>query len=539
MSKLNLMKKVRPNILLSISKLRALMPKLKLDENTTELIKYLAVSFGILMFILIVFAIFEKPIPVETKIVVPVRMPSRELRGVWMSRFDYTQSLGTTDPVVIQKFIKSKFTHIKNANCNSIFFQVRGTADAFYHSNYEPWSEMLTGTLGENPGWDPLQYAIDTAHELDLELHAWINTFTAWRGKSKPGKSTPPHPLDIHPDWLICDQDGNPMELSNHYVSFSPGNPEVHNHIKNVCMDIISNYDVDGIHFDYIRYPERTFENGYSHDPVTEERFNSPKLNPLRLNWEDWQREQVTIFLAETYNALTSIKPWIKVSAAVLGNYNQAGWNGYYKACQDVARWAEIDKIDMIIPMTYRSRKSGGFQKLIDFWKNIPNINQPIAAGLGAYTLPFSEILDEIQDCRDNGISGIVLFASSSLDSIHWDSLAATVFRYPALPPALPWKYENPAPSPDSCIITSDSLNVVFSWKEPRFLDKGNFVRNYLIYSFSDSIIDIGNAASIYSIIPGTLRQLSVEKESNIIHERVWISIIDAAGNESKLVRFH
>ncbi len=540
MSKFEIMNSIYQILSRALHFIRKKFPKhlIKLEKNTIELIKYLAIGLGTILIILIIFAIVERPAPIEEKVLKMVSPPSRELRGVWMSRFDYTQSLNTTDPKIIQNYIRKQFQLVKAANCNTVFFQVRGAADAFYHSSYEPWSFMLSETSGEDPGWDPLQFAVSTAHELNLELHAWINTFPAWRGKSAPGPSSPSHPYNLHPDWLVCDENGYPMELISHYVGFSPGNPEVRKHIKNVCMDICSKYDIDGIHFDYIRYPERADQNGYSHDPVSVALFNSPHSNPLRLNWDDWQREQITTFLAETYNALMSIKPWLTVSAAVIGNYNQPGWSGYKKAYQDVARWAEIDKIDLIIPMTYRSRSSGGFQKLIQNWKNLPNIDQPIAAGLGAYTLPFDEVLEEIQDSRDIGLNGVVFFAVSSVDSLQWNSVRTTKFQYPALPPALPWKFENPPSAPDSCIVLKDSLNLVFRWKKAILLDKGNFIRNYVIYSSAENEVDVSDGSSIFSIIPGKFSYFQTKTDTINIHQQYFISAIDAANNESGLVRF-
>ncbi|MCK4689947.1 MAG: family 10 glycosylhydrolase, partial [Candidatus Marinimicrobia bacterium] len=111
-----------------------------------------------------------------------------------MSRFDYTKTIKTHNPDSIKQYIKDTFSKAKNANLNMIFFQVRGNGDAFYKSNYEPWSNMLTGTLGKDPGWDPLEFATETAHELGLELHAWINTFPAWRGIEDPINTIPIQP---------------------------------------------------------------------------------------------------------------------------------------------------------------------------------------------------------------------------------------------------------------------------------------------------------------------------------------------------------
>ncbi len=507
-----------------------------MKSNTRELIKFLVIAAITVFLVLVIMSLLHKP-----KIILPPRAaaaPARELRGVWMSRFDYTQSLNTHDKTIIQDYIRRTFRQIKDANCNTVFFQVRGNADAFYKSSYEPWSQFLTGTLGQEPGWDPLQFAIETAHEFDLELHAWINTFPAWRGKSKPEKSAPLHPYLAHPDWVICDSSGNPMPRSNHYVSFSPGNPDVRRHIKNVVMEITSKYDVDGIHFDYIRYPEGSTKKGYSNDAVSVKRLRSPKDNPLRLNRENWQREQISQFIAEAYNAITTLKPWVKVSTAVIGNYNMSGWSGYHKVFQDAARWAKIEKIDMIIPMTYRSRKNGDFQKSIQHWNNLQNIRQPIAPGLGVFNLPLDEVLEEIDDVRSAGLGGVVLFAASSVDSLGWVRLKNEKFQYPAIPPALPWKFKSKVPEPEKCQIKIEDQNIHFQWfcSEPK--GKSNRISHFVIYRSKNDTIDTSVGESISNILIGSVMSAVKEIKDDDIDYNYFIVALDVANNESTPVHF-
>ena len=508
-----------------------------MKESTKELFKFLLLSLIIIISVLIILAIFEKPSEISLK-QPEISPPSRELRGVWMSRFDYTQNLSTTQKEVIQEYIRGSFETVKNANCNTVFFQVRGNGDVFFQSSYEPWSHLLTGTLGKDPDWDPLEYAVMTAHEMNLELHAWVNTFPCWRGTNDPISTTPLQPFATHPGWEICDSNGVQMPKSDHYVSFSPGNPEARRHIKNVVMEICSKYDIDGIHFDYIRYPEGSTANGYSHDAVSVSRFKSRKDNPLRLDWEDWQREQVTEFIAEAYNAITSIKPSVKVSAAVLGNYNAPGWNGYHEVYQDAARWAKIGKIDMIIPMTYASRANGRFQALIERWQSLQNIEQPIAAGLGVWAFPFQEILQEIDDARSIGLEGVVLFAMSSLDSAQWNTLKNEKFQNPAIPPALPWKFKQAVPTPQNCSISQMNQKLVFNWQVKPIEEKGNFIRNYVIYFSKTDSVDITNGSSIYALIPGSSEQFITDMNNDMQNQNFYISALDAANNESMLCKF-
>ena len=508
-----------------------------MKKSTLELLRFLSISVFVIVVTLILTEIFNKPFE-RQKYAPKATTPTRELRGVWMSRFDYTQNLGTTRKEVIQQYIDKSFKFVKEANCNTIFFQVRGNGDALYRSGYEPWSHLLTGTLGQDPGWDPLEFAVITAKKYNLELHAWINTFPCWRGTQNPIATNPPHPYSAHPDWVICDSNGVAMPKSDHYVSFSPGNPNVRRHIRNVVMEICSKYDIDGIHFDYIRYPEGATNNGFSHDAVSVSRFISRRDNPLKLDWADWQREQVTTFIAEAYNAITSVDPSIKVSAAVLGNYNMPGWNGYNKVYQDAARWAEIGKIDMIVPMTYSSRENNHFQNMIKLWKSLQNVDRPITPGLGVWMMPFQEVLQEIDDARNTGLEGVVFFAISSLDSARWDSLKIEKFQHPAIPPALPWKFTLPIPAPESCSINIIDQKLVFNWQMKPLREKGNFIRNFVIYSSKTDSVDISDGSSIFTIIPGNLEQYIITKDEADKFKSFFISALDAANNESPLCKF-
>jgi len=488
----------------------------------------------------------SKPITDETsfiqeipKISLPFT-PAREARGVWMSRFDYIKTIKTQNPDSIKQYIKDTFSKAKNANLNMIFFQVRGNGDAFYKSNYEPWSNMLTGTLGKDPGWDPLDFAIETAHELGLELHAWINTFPAWRGIEDPINTIPIQPILIHPEWVVCDSAGNPMpRTENHYISFSPGIPAVHDHIVNVVDDIISKYNVDGIHFDYIRYPEGSPKLGYSHDSISVKRFNSKQGNPLNLDWEDWQRDQVTAFIAKAYDSITSIKPWVKVSAAVIGNYNNSRWNGYHIVYQDARRWSELGKIDMIIPMIYygRSGKINKFPVTIRRWKEKFSVERPVLPGLGAYKIPWEEILEEIDDVRMIGMQGCVFFAASSFDDEKWLSIKSAKFQYPALIPALPWKDSTPPLSPENFNAEKNETGIKLTWKPPTFQNDSDTIQHFVIYRSKSLPIDLNNGENIFAIVSGD--QFEYTEESEEI-DRDWyytITALDNAENESEPVQ--
>jgi len=502
-----------------------------MSPQTKRLFLWFVISFLIVFIILLstsLFHNFTKP-----KL---VSLPARELRGVWMSRFDYTQPFRSHDADSMKAFISDSFRRFKTANFNTVFFQIRGNGDAFYASKYEPWSAFLTGKLGENPGWDPLAFAVESAHQNGLELHAWINTFPAWRGITPPPVTRPLHPYLAHPDWLVCDYDGKSMPLSDHYVSFSPGIPAVQDYLVNVINDIVSHYDIDGIHFDYIRYPEESEANGYSHDRTSVARHKSREGNPLDLGWSDWQREQLNIFVAKVYNSITSLKPNVKVSAAVIGSYNTAQWNGYTAVFQDARRWAELGKIDMIIPMAYygHNRTEFSFQAALKEWKSVIRRERHLYPGLGAFNLEWQEVIEEIHDVRNNQVKGLVFFAASSLDDEKLLSLQTTEFKFPAIPPAMTWKDSIPPAAPTDFVINKiDPKFVEFTWQVTATPIDKDASRNFVIYRSLNQPVDLNKGENIFAIIDG--KKTSFKTEFKILDRRYYYTItsIDDAYIES------
>jgi len=458
--------------------------------------------------------------------------PARELRGVWMSRFDYTNITTTHDQDSIRSFIAKTFSLAKSANLNAIFFQIRGNCDVLYSSKIEPWSALLTGELGKNPGWDPLQYAIEQAHALGLELHAWINVFPAWRGTVLPPRTTPLHPILAHPDWLVCDSSGKAMPFSEHYVSFSPGIPAVQEHILKILAEIVTNYDIDGIHFDYVRYPEGANRAGFSHDKISLKRFKDRRENPQNLKWEDWQREQITTFVARAYDCITTIKPYVKVSAAVIGNYKSSAWNGYHIVFQDPRRWVEIGKIDWLIPMIYygRQERANAFPIVIKEWKNYLEEQRPFFAGIGAYRLAWHEVLDEINDVRNNRLSGMVFFAISSLDTIKLNALRTQKFLYPALTPACPWKSSQLPPPPIKFTVTATEHDFIFTWDT---ISSTIVPQRYVIYQDKKENIALHKGENILAILNGADKSYRLSKALVKPGHYVTITSVDHAGNES------
>jgi uncharacterized lipoprotein YddW (UPF0748 family) len=264
---------------------------------------------------------------------------------VWVTRWTFSSAAD------VQQIVDE----VAAANFNAIFMQVRGTADAYYASTHEPWAARLSGTLGSDPGWDPLGEMIARAHEQGLQVHAWLNTFPAWTGLTPPAESSPRHPLLEHPEWLCADATGAPMPaVDGDYQFFSPGNPAVRDHIRAVAAEIADRYEIDGLHFDYVRYPGPS----YCHDAASEAELLVAQMAEPGLTFADFQRSRVTALLAEVRPQLLTLRPEALLTVAAWPIYqNKWSWNavsrGYDDLFQDAHRWASEGIVDALCPMTY------------------------------------------------------------------------------------------------------------------------------------------------------------------------------------------
>jgi len=432
---------------------------------------------------------------------------TKEARGLWVSRFEWVVKSDTNRMEAQQKRIIEILEKANEAKMNFILFQIRGHGDAFYQSGYEPWSDMLTGTLGSDPGWDPLEFAVAEAHKRGLELHVWFNTFTAWRGETKPPQTNPQHIINAHPEWVVCDVNGNPMKLNQHYVFLSPGMPEVREYIHRVAMDIVQRYNIDGFHFDYIRYPENSNKLGYSHDSISVRLFNSVQGNPKQLNWEDWQRENINQFVATFYDEATAVKPWLKISAAVIGKYDFSDWNGYFAVFQDARQWLSAGKMDFIAPMIYwqTNHPTAPFGRIVKDWLVNYLHQRYIFPGisiskLGTEEWPVKELLTQIYLNREYDNNGMLFFSYGGMEAAT-QGLEEKGFPYLANIPPMSWKDDTPPLYPKNLkasFIQPDE--VLLEWDSPDSLIESTDVWRYNIFRSNKSPVKYNDARNLIHI---------------------------------------
>ena len=356
-----------------------------------------------------------------------------EVRALWVVRNTLTS------PEKIKTMVEKAAAN----NFNTLIVQVRGRGDAYYRSHQEPRALELK----DQPStFDPLAVTLAEAKRRGLKVHAWVNTSLLANLDALP--TDPKHVYNKHPEWLAVPRavatelyrmsprdtrykerivewsKANRAELEGIYTG--PANPKVREHIYKIWMDVLKNYDVDGIHFDYVRLASPDFD--YSRTSL--DRFRQwlePKLpatersqlrqdlkaNPVAAadryanKFADFQREQITILVERIYRAVKQRKPQVTVSAAVFANDE----NAYTRRFQDWKRWLSMGILDVVCPMAY-STDTAVFKKQIEIAAtNAHSAGRRVWAGIGAYRIPADSTIEKISVARGLGADGVILFS--------------------------------------------------------------------------------------------------------------------------------
>ncbi|SVA22802.1 uncharacterized protein METZ01_LOCUS75656 [marine metagenome] len=380
---------------------------------------------------------------------------NEEFRATWVITWDHIDRNKNTAQNIshLQQIINDH----KTANMNAILFQVRQSGTAYYSSAYEPWG-YYAGY--QDPGYDPLTKAIELAHEKGMEVHAWFNVFQT--SSTRPGS-----PAYEHPEWICRDQNGTAMSS---YRSLSPGLPAVREYTVKIAMEIVNNYDIDGLHLDYVRWNEHTNSIRQSLDTeseiagldgmISEEilsqltqnrsgRYLYDYLHPYSggipsgySSWEDWWRWSVTEFVSSLHDSIQRVKPHVRLSAAVLGKYNWSGWQGYGTVFQDGALWFNEGYLDHLMPMHYHWTTASGFTGMlsgdcpecwVSFIQDGIESGRSFTVGPGSYILADNNLWNNhssiIGGCRSlDWVDGFQFFSYATWDDNNYFVPAGETF---------------------------------------------------------------------------------------------------------------
>ncbi len=305
--------------------------------------------------------------------------PKREFRGTWVTthyNIDWPSSKATSAAGIEQqkKELIAILNKLQAAHMNAFTFQVRPVADALYKSSYEPWANILTGTRGQDPGYDPLAFAIEEAHKRGLELHAWVNPYRYEVHAGEWGENDSIR--KTHPEWLLTFNND-----SFDGTIFDPGLPETREYNLKVIQEMVENYDIDGLIFDDYFYPYGGTTN--------EDAATATKYKPANQSLADWRRENVDKFIKDVYDMLQKTKPWVRFGMAPSGIWttdrsaaskygislpaNIWGMDAYNYLYCNTLEWMKQGIVDYVAPQIYWSTTASGqdYDVLTKWWSEM------------------------------------------------------------------------------------------------------------------------------------------------------------------------
>jgi uncharacterized lipoprotein YddW (UPF0748 family) len=415
--------------------------------------------------------------------------PKQEVRAVWVATaagLDWPRTQNTREQ---QEALVTIVQTAKALGLNTLFFQVRARGDAYYRSRYEPWADNLTGTLGRDPGWDPLRFLLDAAHGAGIEVHAWFNVFKV-RGPNPVKPTTPLHPTLAFPQWTT--------EIQGE-AWLDPGIPAVRTYSLNVALDLVTSYDIDGILFDFVRYPGQDFPDG-----ETYARYGRGAAR------DSWRRGNVSLFVKEFYERASALKPMLKIGSAPLGVYDgQAeglASGSYQEYFQDAPAWIRSGWQDYLAPQVYWNIGSSpgdpDFAKLAREWSSRSGGRQ-IYMAIAAYKPEvLRELPEEIDSARAAGTSGQAFFR---YEHVRAGRVLADRYAYPANIPPMPWKDRVSPGVPLSLTVTEMATNTfLLEWVPPPPAVDGDTARRYNVYRWASTPLPVENPACLIAITPGS-----------------------------------
>lgn len=443
--------------------------------------------------------------------------PKYEVRAVWLTTIggidwphSYAQSERSAEKQ--KEELRAILDRLQKANINTVLLQTRIRATTIYPSQYEPWDGCLSGFPGKSPGYDALQFAIDECHKRGMEVHAWVVTIPVGKWNSYGCRQ-----LRKRFPRLIkrIDQDG--------YMD--PEATQTGCYLAEMCREIVQRYDVDGIHLDYIRYPETW-------------KFRISK---------DQARGNITRIVEKIHQAVKKEKPWVKMSCSPIGKFDDLsrywshGWNAYTKVAQDAQAWLKDGLMDELFPMMY-FRGDQFFPFAID-WKE-HSYGKIIAPGLGIYFLDpkegkwnISDITSELYHLRNIG-EGHAFFRNKFLLDNHqgvYDFVTAHFNRYPALVPPMTWESNKRPQQPVTLCIEENEGTTTLRWDNSLQYEDGTAIKTPSIYNnvyaSKEYPVDVHDARNLI-LTRTTRRQLTTRTGNTPTYYAVTTT--DGFGNESR-----
>jgi uncharacterized lipoprotein YddW (UPF0748 family) len=402
--------------------------------------------------------------------------PKYETRAVWVTTLnglDWPKKTAGSPSGILRQ--KNEFCELldklKNGGVNTVILQTRVRATTIYPSQYEPWDVALTKQTGKNPGYDPLRFAIEECHKRGMELHAWVVTIPIGKWNSHGCKEL----RKKKPNLVIRIGDEGYM---------NPTKEETGTYIARICSEIVNNYDVDGIHLDYIRYPE-TWKQ---------------KINGVQ------GRANITKIVGKINKAVKQNKPWVKLTCAPIGKhddlrrYSSRGWNARSRVCQDAQEWLRTGLMDGLYPMMY-FQGNNFFPFALDWIEN--SYGKPVISGLGIYFMrdknwSLDVIKRQMEVCRLYGLGHAYFRSEFFTDNLKgiYDFASSNFDVNPALPNPMVWQTKTAPSSPRNLVVNRYAGATNLSWEDAKDNSGGNYLL-YNIYASDKYPVDIEDARNL------------------------------------------
>ena len=418
----------------------------------------------------------EKVVPIDETISVQLPAVPREFRAAWVATVANINWPTRNNLSVEQQKKEAVYLLdlLKENNFNAVIFQVRPSADALYKSSYEPWSYFLTGETGRapQPYYDPLEFWVEEAHKRGLELHVWLNPYRAHH--SNGGTVTSESIVRKASDYIV--------RLKNGMYWFDPSDPRTQDHSAAVVKDIVTRYDIDGVHFDDYFYPYASYNGGA--DFPDYKTWSAYQRSGGTLTRADWRRENVNKFIQRIYNEIKAEKNFVKFGLSPFGIWKPgypAGITGssqYDELYADAKLWLNKGWVDYFTPQLYwpiqPQRQS--FPALLKWWESENTHHRHLWPGLNTVGINVadksSEIINQVRLTRE--------ILPNSTGAVHWSIAGLTnnpdllkklregLYASKALVPKSPWLKANVLLKP-SLLLTDQQHYVFAKWlhKQP------------------------------------------------------------------------
>lgn len=426
--------------------------------------------------------------------------PKYEVRAVWLTTLnglDWPRSHGAEAQK--QELIRI-LDQLQQAGINTVLFQTRVRATTIYPSMMEPWEPTLVGASGKHPGYDPLQFCINECHKRSMECHAWVCTIPIGKWNKKGCQEF----RKKYPKLIKRIGDEAYMD---------PENPQTADYLARLCREIVANYDVDGIHLDYIRYPETW------------------KLRIPR----DKARTNITAIVRAIHHAVKAEKSWVKMSCSPVGKhddvtlYRAGGWNARTAVCQDAQRWMRDGLMDQLYPMMYF--QGDNFYPFALDWQE-KSYGRTVVPGLAIYFLDPKEgkwtldiVTREMNVARQMGMGHCYFRSRFFTDNVKGIYDFSTQFdRQPALVPPMTWMGKPKPSAPTSLTIEGNTL----SWQPARDNSGGPYLI-YNIYASEFFPVDISKAENLVATRVNENSRLVPQNGRNYA-----VTAVDRYGQESE-----